>query len=78
MYTNGAWIGMEITVVALRLTLQDHLLALSAFCVVAVGSTARGSVGFLFGTDKVLALGIATTVCACACQVYNQVFTKES
>ena len=78
MYTNGVWIGMAVTVAVRRQILQDHLLALAAFCVVAVGTATRGPVGFLIGAALVLALGVATSVCAFACQVYNQGFTKAS
>ena len=69
---------MAVTVAVRRQILQDHLPENTAFCVVAVGATARGSVGFLIGTAIVLAIGIATAVCAFACQGYNQGFTKES
>ena len=62
---------MDIIVVALRLTLQDHLPEIGAFCVVAVGAAARGIVGFLIGAAIFLAMGIASAVFAFACRVLD-------
>ena len=53
MYGNGVVTGMVLIAVAHKLILSVRLPALPACCVVAVGTTMRGSAGCLIATTTI-------------------------